>query len=155
MVAAVRYAADAGLSVGVQATGHGIGVPADGVLVSTRRMRTVEVDPATRTVRVAAGARGRDLTAALVGHDLAPLGGSSPDVGVVGYHLGGGLPLLGRTFGYAADRVRALDVVTADGLGDGREIGQTHEQHRGVHGSRAARRSTPPTGARRGRSRRR
>jgi FAD/FMN-containing dehydrogenase len=34
---------------------------------------------------------------------------------VVGYHLGGGLPLLGRTFGYAADRVRALDVVTADG----------------------------------------
>jgi hypothetical protein len=33
---------------------------------------------------------------------------------VVGYHLGG-LPLLGRTFGYAADRVRALDVVTADG----------------------------------------
>ena len=115
MVAAVRYAADAGLTVGVQATGHGVGVPADGVLVSTRRMRTVQVDPTTRTVRVAAGARGRDLTTALVPHGLAPLGGSSPDVGVVGYHLGGGLPLLGRTFGYAADRVRALDVVTADG----------------------------------------
>jgi FAD/FMN-containing dehydrogenase len=115
VVAAVRYAADAGLAVGLQATGHGIGVPADGVLVSTRRMRTVEVDPATRTVRVAAGVRGRDLTTALVAHGLAPLGGSSPDVGVVGYHLGGGIPLLGRTFGYAADRVRALDVVTADG----------------------------------------
>jgi FAD/FMN-containing dehydrogenase len=115
VVAAVRSATDAGLTVGIQATGHGVGVPADGVLVSTRRMRTVQVDPTTRTVRVAAGARGRDLTAALVAHGLAPLGGSSPDVGVVGYHLGGGLPLLGRTFGYAADRVRALDVVTADG----------------------------------------
>jgi FAD/FMN-containing dehydrogenase len=115
VVAAVRYAADAGLTVGVQATGHGVGVAADGVLVSTRRMRAVRVDPTTRTVRVAAGARGRDLTTALVPHGLAPLGGSSPDVGVVGYHLGGGLPLLGRTFGYAADRVRALDVVTADG----------------------------------------
>jgi FAD/FMN-containing dehydrogenase len=78
-------------------------------------MRAVRVDPTTRTVRVAAGARGRDLTTALVPHGLAPLGGSSPDVGVVGYHLGGGLPLLGRTFGYAADRVRALDVATADG----------------------------------------
>ena len=115
VVAAVRYAADAGLAVGVQATGHGPSVAADGVLVNTRRMRAIEVDPATRTVRVAAGVRGRDLTTALVPHGLAPLGGSSPDVGVVGYHLGGGLPLLGRTFGYAADRVRALDVVTAAG----------------------------------------
>ena len=115
VLAAVRHAADAGLTVGVQATGHGVSVPADGVLVSTRRMRAVAVDPAAGTVRVAAGARGRDVTAALVPHGLAPLGGSSPDVGAVGDHLGGGLPLLGRTFGYAADRVRALDVVTADG----------------------------------------
>jgi FAD/FMN-containing dehydrogenase len=115
VVEAVRAAAAAGLSLGVQATGHGPSVPADGVLVSTRHLRDVRVDPATRTVRVGAGARGHDLTAALVPHGLAPLGGSSPDVGVVGYHLGGGLPLLGRTFGYAADRVRALDVVTADG----------------------------------------
>ena len=116
VVAAVRHAADAGLAVGVQATGHGVSVPADGVLVSTRRMRGVRVDPAAATVRVAAGVRGRDLTAALVPHGLAPLGGSAPDVGVVGYHLGGGLPLLGRTFGYAADRVRSLDLVTADGV---------------------------------------
>jgi FAD/FMN-containing dehydrogenase len=115
VVRAVRAAATEGLSLAVQATGHGPSVAADGVLVSTRHLREVRVDPATRLVRVDAGARGRDLTAALVPHGLAPLGGSSPDVGVVGYHLGGGLPLLGRTFGYAADRVRALDVVTADG----------------------------------------
>jgi FAD/FMN-containing dehydrogenase len=36
-------------------------------------------------------------------------------VGAVGYTVGGGIGLLDRTFGYAADHVRALDVVTADG----------------------------------------
>jgi FAD/FMN-containing dehydrogenase len=42
--------------------------------------------------------------------------GSAPEVGVVGYTLGGGQsPLLGRTHGYAADLVRRIDVVTADG----------------------------------------
>jgi len=48
------------------------------------------------------------------GHGLAPLSGSSPDVGAVSYTLGGGLGLLARRYGYAADHVRGLDVVTAD-----------------------------------------
>ncbi len=78
-------------------------------------MRHIEVHPGDRTVTVGAGVVSRDLLAALVPHGLVPLGGSSPDVGVVGYHLGGGIPLLGRRFGYAADRVRSLEVVTADG----------------------------------------
>ncbi|MFJ6073997.1 FAD-binding oxidoreductase [Streptomyces sp. NPDC093065] len=47
---------------------------------------------------------------------LAPIAGSAPEVVVVGYTLGGGQsPLLGRTKGYAADHVRRLNVVTADG----------------------------------------
>ncbi|MFI6485744.1 hypothetical protein ACIBH1_48115 [Nonomuraea sp. NPDC050663] len=36
-------------------------------------------------------------------------------MGAVSYTLGGGLALLSRSFGYAADHVRGLDVVTADG----------------------------------------
>ncbi len=48
--------------------------------------------------------------------DLAPLNGSSPQVGVVGYTLGGGLsPTMGRYRGWAADHVRAVELVTADG----------------------------------------
>lgn len=43
------------------------------------------------------------------------MNGSSPEVGVVGYHLSGGLGILGRGFGWAVDHVLALDVVTADG----------------------------------------
>ncbi|MEU6562117.1 FAD-binding oxidoreductase [Nocardia nova] len=114
--AAVEFAARHGLPIAVQATGHGLSVPADhGVLISTRRMTEVRVDPGTRTAWVGAGVRAQALIAAAVAHGLAPLNGSSPSVGVVGYHLGGGLGILGRTFGYAADRVRALELVTADG----------------------------------------
>lgn len=46
-------------------------------------------------------------------HGLAPLSGSFPDVGVVGYTLGGGFSLLGRKYGLAADHVTAIEVVTA------------------------------------------
>lgn len=46
---------------------------------------------------------------------LAGLCGSSSDVGVVGYTLGGGLGSLGRKYGFAADAVRAVEIVTADG----------------------------------------
>ncbi len=116
VVAAVRYAAQAGLGVAVQATGHGISTPTDGQLViSTSRMRGVSVDPARRTAVVEAGARWGEVLAEAEPHGLAPLSGSNPDVGAVGYTLGGGIGLLGRRYGYAADRVRALSVVTADG----------------------------------------
>lgn len=91
---AVRCAAEEGLSVGVLCTGHGPSVPADGVLITTRRMRGVEVDPDRRTVTVQAGVVASDVSDALAPHGQVMLGGSSPDVGVVGYHLGGGLPLL-------------------------------------------------------------
>ncbi|WP_372345824.1 FAD-binding oxidoreductase [Streptomyces sp. KL116D] len=115
VVAAVAYAAAEGLPVAVQATGHGL--PDDtegGVLVSTRRMTEVVVDPAARTVRIGAGARWGAVVEAAAEHGLAPLNGSAPSVGAVGYTLGGGLGILAREFGYTADHVRAVDVVTAD-----------------------------------------
>ncbi|WP_136517319.1 FAD-binding oxidoreductase [Cellulomonas telluris] len=116
VAAAVRHAAARGWAVAVQGTGHGASVPLDGgLLVSTRRMAEVGVEPSTRTARVDAGARSGQVVEAAAVHGLAPLNGSAPHVGVVGYTLGGGLPLLGRSHGWAADRVRALEVVTADG----------------------------------------
>jgi hypothetical protein len=49
-------------------------------------------------------------------HGLAPLNGSSSDVGVVGYTTGGGVGPMARTFGLASDHVRAFEVVTGDGV---------------------------------------
>ncbi|MEU2940189.1 FAD-binding oxidoreductase [Nocardiopsis alba] len=114
--AAVTVAAAHGVPVAAQRTGHGHGVGMDeGILVDTRRLSGVRIDPERRTARVEAGATWRDVIEAASPHGLAPLSGSSPDVGVVSYLLGGGLSLLGRRHGYAADHVRSLDLVTPDG----------------------------------------
>ncbi len=113
---AVEYAAGRGLPVAVQATGHGLAVAADGgVLVNTARMSGVRVDPVARTAWVQAGVRWERVIHEAAGYGLAPLSGSAPDVGVVGYTLGGGLGLLSREYGYTADHVRAVEIVTADG----------------------------------------
>jgi FAD binding domain/Berberine and berberine like len=116
VVAAVRLAARSNRPVAVLNTGHGPSVPADGaVLIRTGRMHRVDVDPVRRTARIEAGAAWGAVIAATTPYGLAPLNGSSPHVGAVGYTLGGGVGLLARRFGFAADHVRWLDVVTADG----------------------------------------
>jgi FAD/FMN-containing dehydrogenase len=114
--AAVRFAADRSLPVAVQSTGHGIALPADdAVLVSTREMRGVLVDTNVNTARVEAGVASEELIHAATTVGLAPINGASPVVGTVGYTLGGGIGPLGRPFGYAADHVRELEIVTASG----------------------------------------
>ncbi|MGC5009344.1 FAD-binding oxidoreductase [Streptosporangium sp. DT93] len=113
---AVRFAGRLGLPVAVQATGHGALQAADGaVLINTSRMRGVDVDPGARTARIGAGCRWADVIARTTPYGLAPLSGSSSAVGAVGYTLGGGIGPMARTFGFAADHVREITVVTADG----------------------------------------
>jgi hypothetical protein len=85
------------------------------ILVKTERMRGVDVDPEARTARVEAGVLGEELGAAAGEHGLSSLPGSSPNVGVVGYTLGGGLSWLGRRYGFACNRVRGIELVTAAG----------------------------------------
>ncbi|MGE7437191.1 FAD-binding oxidoreductase [Kitasatospora sp. NPDC001175] len=114
--AAVSYAASEDLPVAVQSTGHGLSVAGqDAVLISTRRLTELTIDPDRGTARIGAGVRAAELIAAAGEHGLAPLNGSSSTVGVVGYTLGGGIGLMARQFGYAADHVRAIEIVTADG----------------------------------------
>ncbi len=113
---AVRYAAGVGKRVAVQATGHGLMADFDdAVLVTTRRMTDVEIDPVARTARVQAGVRWRAVIDAAAPHGLAPLNGSSSQVGVVGYTTGGGLGPMARRYGFAADHVTRFTIVTADG----------------------------------------
>ena len=113
---AVQWAASSGLGVAVQATGHGVVTPADGaVLINTSEMTGVLVDPSTRTAWVEGGTKWGVVLQAAQEHGLAPLLGSSPDVGAVAYSLGGGLGWLARKYRLSADSVRAFDVVTTDG----------------------------------------
>lgn len=116
VAAAVAHARRTGTRVAVQATGHGAARPLEGgVLVSTRAMQGVSVDPVARTARVAAGVRWRAVIDAAAPYGLAPLSGSSSGVGAVGYTLGGGMGHLGRRHGFSADHVRRVELVTADG----------------------------------------
>jgi FAD/FMN-containing dehydrogenase len=85
-------------------------------MITTARMDQVVVDTTRHRARVAAGVRWGDVVTETARSGLAPLNGSSPGVGVVGYTLGGGQsPTLGRSMGYAADHVHAIEAVTADG----------------------------------------
>lgn len=116
VMAAVRFAREGGMGVGVMATGHGVGVSCDGgVLINTSRMRGVRVDPVARTARVEAGALWKDVMPEAQAHGLAGLVGSSSGVGVVGYTMGGGFGWLGRKYGLNSASVRGADAVTADG----------------------------------------
>ncbi|ROO85460.1 FAD/FMN-containing dehydrogenase [Actinocorallia herbida] len=126
VAAAVRFARRHRLPVAVQATGHGAVGPDEGaLLVNTAALDHIAIDPVARTARIGAGVRFGALLEAAAPHGLAPLTGSAPAVGVVGYTLGGGLSPVGRALGYAADHVRALEVVTADGRI--RQVDAAHE----------------------------
>lgn len=78
VAAAVRLAAERDLPVSVQATGHGLREPAEGVLISTRRMTGVTIDPDRAVARVEAGTTWGSVITAAAEHGLAPLSGSSP-----------------------------------------------------------------------------
>lgn len=115
--AAVALASRWRVPITAQRTGHGQGTGIDGgILVDTRRMDGVRVDPERRTAWVGAGALWSDVLGAGTPHGLVPLSGSAPGVGAVSYSLGGGVGLLARKHGFAADHVRRVDLVTPDGV---------------------------------------
>jgi hypothetical protein len=135
---AVRFAAAHGLRVTVQATGHGaIPVGADAILVQTSAMTDCVVDIRARTARVGAGARWQHVLDVAAPHGLAPLCGSSPNVGVVGFLTGAGVGPLVRSVGVSSDYVRSFDLVT----GAGEFLRVTPEEHAelywGLRGGRA------------------
>ena len=115
---ALAYAREAGLRVSVQGTGHNplpLGDMSGSLLIRTNKMNRVEIDPEARIARVQAGAVWADVASPANEHGLAALVGSSPDVGVVGYSLGGGVGYLGRKHGIQTNSVTAIELVTPDG----------------------------------------
>jgi hypothetical protein len=118
IAAVVRFARANGLRVAPQGTGHNAGARSgleESILLNTRLMRGVEIHAERRLARVEAGALCADLMVPASELGLAALAGSSPDVGLVGYTLGGGIGWLARAFGLCCNSVTAIEVVTGDG----------------------------------------
>jgi hypothetical protein len=112
---AVRYASQNNLQIAIQATGHGQPRTCHGgVLIRTGNLDSVSIDARARTAKVGAGCKWADVIGPAQELGLAPLSGSAPHVGVVGYTLGGGYGLMVRKYGLAVDSVRSIQIVTAD-----------------------------------------
>jgi FAD binding domain/Berberine and berberine like len=119
VIITIDAACSLGLRVAPQGTGHNAAPlgPLEGtILLKTSAMRGVTIDPDRRIARVEAGALWMDVVPAAFEYGLTALSGSAPDVGVVGYTLGGGLSWHGRSLGLAANHVTAVELVTADGV---------------------------------------
>src|SRR5699024_10324924 len=131
--AVVAASRQLGLKVAPVSTGHNAGPLvqhdlASTVLVTLEAMRRVDIDPMTAMAKVQGGAQWGDVIDAAGGHGLACLHGSSPDVGVGGYLLGGGLFLYARRLGMATSSLTAVDIV----LADGQLVRADHSQHQSL-----------------------
>src|SRR4029079_8109216 len=118
VAAAVALAQRLGVRVAPQATAHNqapLGDMEDLLLLNVSRLQDVHVDPAARSVRVGAGVKWDRVAPRLSAHGLAGLHGSSPDVGIAGYSLGGGIGWRARKYGMQCNAVTAFELVTAGG----------------------------------------
>jgi FAD/FMN-containing dehydrogenase len=116
VAALVRHAGAAGYGIATQPNGHGATGRTDStVLLRTRQLDSLQIDPVARRARIGAGVSSGQLQAAAAAHGLTGLPGSSPVVSVTGVALGGGLSWFGRAHGWVAESVTAFDVVDAGG----------------------------------------
>jgi FAD/FMN-containing dehydrogenase len=114
----VRAAAANGRRVAAQRTGHNaapLGSLAGTVLLRTAGLGGVEIDAEAGSARVGAGALWGDVVPKASELGLAALHGSTPNVGIAGYTLGGGVSFYHRKHGLACNRVTAIELVTAGG----------------------------------------
>ena len=116
--AIVVAARDAGLRIAPQGSGHNVvplGELSGTIVLKLERLTAVELDAANATARVEAGARWWDLIDQASEAGLAARHGSSPEINITGYSLGGGVGWLARKHGLQANAVTAIEIVTADG----------------------------------------
>jgi FAD/FMN-containing dehydrogenase len=118
VAAVVRFAADYGLLLSVKGGGHniaGTSVAERGLTLDMSRMREVTVEPDARLAHAGPGCLLRDVDRATQEHGLATVLGFVSETGVAGLTLGGGFGYLARRFGWAADNIEQVEIVTADG----------------------------------------
>ena len=115
---AAAVAASADLPLTVRGTGlspAGLSTIDGGIVLSTRRLRGIEVDPTGATVRIGAGVSTSELDAALAPYGRTLSLSAPGEPSVVGTALFGGVGFTVGALGYTCDALLAATVVTADG----------------------------------------
>lgn len=119
LVDGVNLARANGWKVSVRSGGHSWAawsVRDDALLIDLGDFREMTYDPATTIVSVTPSVKGgQELRPFLASHGRFFAGGHCPTVGVGGFLLQGGQGYHARGWGWAAEQIAAIDVVTADG----------------------------------------
>ncbi|WP_109529420.1 FAD-binding oxidoreductase [Nocardia aurea] len=119
VVAGVHLARERGWIVGLRSGGHSFpvwGVREGGLLIDLANLNDMSFDRETGIVRVGpAIAGGRELNPYLEQFGMFFPGGGCSDVGLGGFLLQGGIGWNFRGWGFSAEQIVAIDVVTADG----------------------------------------
>ena len=115
VVEALAYARQAKQPVVVRSGGHSFAGTSstDGVVIDVAPMAGVALSKGRAVI--GAGTRLGDVYDALAARGRTIPAGCGPTVGISGLTLGGGLGILGRTYGLTCDSLRAATVVLADG----------------------------------------
>jgi FAD/FMN-containing dehydrogenase len=113
--ATIAFARRTHLRVAIRSGGHSVAgrSSTNGVVIDVTPMNSVSLTGDVATV--GAGVRLGDLYDALAEHGLTIPAGCGPSVGIAGLTLGGGLGILGRTYGLTCDHLLRARVVLADG----------------------------------------
>jgi len=114
----VRFARRHNLLLAVKGAGHNIAGRAtcdDGIVVDFAKMRSVDVDPDARSVKVEAGCTLGELDGATQAFGMAVPTGINSTTGIAGLTLGGGFGWLSRKLGLTIDSLLSAEVITAEG----------------------------------------
>jgi len=118
VVKGVRLARDRGWKVAIRAGGHSF--PAwslrdDGLVIDLGGFKQTAFDESTGVVSVTPSVSGGELNSYLSGYGRFFTTGDCPSLGLGGFLVQGGMGMGFRGWGYAAEQIASIDVVTADG----------------------------------------
>ncbi|KAI2814201.1 CAZyme family AA7 [Aspergillus niger] len=119
IIKAVKLAAEKKCRVAIRSGGHSWAawsVRDESILIDLGNYKHLEVDAENRIAKATPSMTGKELNGTLIKeYGLMFPGGHCPDVGLGGFLLQGGMGWNCRNWGWACERVQAVDVVTATG----------------------------------------
>ncbi len=119
VVTAVKLANEKNYKIAIRAGGHSWAawsVRDEGILLDLKHLNKIKLNKKTKVVSAQPAVKGgMELNPFLKPHGLFFCGGHCPTVGIGGFLLQGGQGWNARGWGWAAEYIVAIDVVTADG----------------------------------------